>query len=166
MNLFTNDSNLIQSVINVMTIISFCTSTILGINEFRRSRKKLKITIIDYDKTDNSKIALLFLCVENKSSSPIAITSISIVQGAHRHICSLISEPVIFMNDTPQITSPNFPLNFSSLEALNCLLIFHECKEIQLHQGNRIHLLICTNRGKIDKYLVLPQQSSYLNISF
>lgn len=151
----------VDFVLDLMTILSFLTSSILFICKVLYSRKKVDFEIIDYVKVGH--VVQLFAFIYNKSSSSISISSICINHDNRYFQCELIPKKIIKREEN-LITTPPFPLNLNPQESRSCFLEFLYCKEISVKKGNLLSLTIHTNRGKITKDLYLPDKSHYLHI--
>ena len=75
-----------QIVLNLISVLAFGMSAATWIFTIIKNRKNLSMEIIDYRKY--TKSAHFYVCVTNKSQSPISITSIKIPN---------ISSPIIFL---------------------------------------------------------------------
>lgn len=59
----------------VIAVLGFLFSSVHGLIDICKGREQYKVSIIDYRKF-NSKTATFFLCITNKSSSTLTITSV------------------------------------------------------------------------------------------
>lgn len=153
-----------QIVLNLISVLAFGMSAATWIFTIIKNRKNLSMEIIDYRKY--TKSAHFYVCVTNKSQSPISITSIKIP-----NISSCVLEPRVvreFIDSktktiTDKIKTPAFPINLQGKEGLNCYLEFLAFQETSLFQGKIIDFEIYTNRGLIKKSIVLGSTERYLH---
>lgn len=156
-----NLDNYTDIILNIMTIISFVVSGILGISKLLQSRKKLDIEIKDYKNIFN--VIQLYMFITNNSTNPISISSISLNSNGKSIQCELLPKKIRGKgNDL--ISTPTFPLNVNPQESRNYFLEFLDCSDILLNEGTLLSLTIYTNRGMIKKDITLPHKSHYLHI--
>lgn len=146
---------------NILCILGFLSSMLLWIKTYLDSRKKINLQIYDYKKYPHGVIQF-FVYIQNNSSSPLTISDISIKSNDCLKQCELVSK-TIKKNINCTIETPMFPINLNSKQGFNCFLEFLDCEQIALAPQKKVDFLICTNRGYLNKSLVLDNISHYLN---
>ncbi len=153
-----------QIILNIISVLAFVMSAATWIFTIIKNRKNLSIEIIDY--RNYAKSAHFYICVTNNSQTPISITSINIP-----NISSCILEPKIVKEftdttaktTTDKIKTPAFPINLQGKEGLNCYLQFPDFQKTSLFQGKKVDFEIYTNRGLINKSIILGCTGRYLH---
>ena len=159
--IFLNDYDLIQKILNILTIISFCVSIYLFVSKKISERRNIKISILDHAERA-TQVVQFFIYIQNCSNSPITISSICIVNSNKLYPCELLPKK-IKGSGSDILKTPMFPINFSPKQGHQCFLEFLYCEDVQLIAGKTVDLQIHTNRGVINKSLILPHISHYLH---
>lgn len=157
--LFTSENT--QTVYNLFGILGFALSAFLWLVLFFNSRKNLKIEIKDAHRL-NGSVVQFFLFVYNSSSNPICISSFELIGDNASSTCELIPK-LIIEGKSSSIFTPSFPINISAHQGFPCFLEFLNCQDIPLEIGKTVVFLIHTNRGEVNKSLILPNTSHYLH---
>ncbi len=126
-------------------------------------RTNINLKIIDYVHIKTHKnIVQLFLLIENRSSNPIIISSISIsyLKGK-KYYCELLPK-IITENKLNKVFTPNFPINLQAYQGYQGYFEFLYCEDISLVEGKNLDIQIYTNRKVINKSLTLHSKSHYL----
>jgi len=150
-----------------MEIITFVLATIgtLGtifstIRVFTASRTNMQFRIVDYVRIND--VTQFFIEMQNLSSAPICISSVSIIDGASRCKCELLSKKILLQGDILYRT-PLFPINLPPRTSRLFFLEFLCAPKIFLVEGKTVLLSFDTNRGTLEKELVLPDTAHYLH---
>lgn len=151
-----------QNICNILGCISFFGTAYLYFRRWISGRKNLEVSIIDYSKPFG-RIAQFFISFQNHSSSPITIQTVSIFHNGNEYPCELIPKKIKGKNES-LITTPMFPINLAPAQGYLCYLEFLNCEDIPTSDGKTISLKIHTNRGLIEKSIVLGSTAHYLHI--
>lgn len=124
-----------------------------------RQKKKINVKIIDY--SDYMYTVQLLLLIENQSSLPLVISSISISSDNKNFIpCELIPKKIF-----KGINSSKFPINLQGYQGHQDFFEFLNFQDTPLKEGKNLVLQIYTNRGMITQSLILCNKKHYLNTS-
>lgn len=126
------------------------------------NRRKVTIKIFDYT-SYHGEIAQFLIHIQNDSSSPLCISSISLVCDGIETCCELIPKKIRGTGGD-LLKTPMFPINLSGKQGVPHFLEFVGLEQIQLVPDKKIDFVIYTNRGSINKSVILPPESRYLHI--
>ena len=152
--------NFSQDIYNLLGIAGFLLSAILFLSQLVTHRSNISLKIYDYKKI--ATIVQIFINIQNNSSASLCIHSFSIINGSKIYLCELIPKKIRGHEETLCLT-PMFPLNLAPYQGYQCFLEFLFCEDIQLGPGKTLALKIHTNRGVIDKSVILGNISHYLH---
>ena len=152
----------LQTISLVLGIIGSLGTFIGALRLFFSSRIHLEVRIEDATKIRN--IVQLFVEFENKSSSPITISRICIKHGSSEHSCELLEKRIRHMPGGITYKTPLFPLNLFARTGYLYFLEFVDAQDISIAPGNKVDVVMYTNRGKIKKNLLLPAPGRYLHM--
>lgn len=153
------------TVFNWLTILAFAMSSLTWIRTIMRDRFSINLLIMDYNNL--SPAPQFFVLIENKSSTPVSITTIFI--GPEKERCKLesvkISRKTDFTGDNiaDQVTnrSAEFPIYLQGLGAQYCYLELESTLKTELVAGAELSFCIHTSRGKTNKTLILPSADRF-----
>lgn len=156
---FLSDSSFTQNIYNVMAIIGFFISIFLAANKLLNRRKRISVKIFDCRRYNGDFQITSY--VQNKSNSPICISSIELINKGNHYPCYLLSKKIA--GSKIDIKTTEFPINFTPLEGRNLVLEFPRCQDIELTPDSKVDLQIFSNRGRITVSSIQLNQSYYLN---
>lgn len=126
------------------------------------NRRKVSLKIFDHT-SYQGRIAQFLIHIQNDSSSPICINSFSLVCNEIETCCELIPKKIRGSGED-FLKTPMFPINLSGKQGVLHFLEFVGLEQIQLTPGKKVDFVIHTNRGPINKSVILPPESRYLHI--
>ena len=135
---FTLDNT--QLLINVLSIMAFVMSAVLSVSKFLSERKNINVIIHDYSQPLGT--VQFFIHFQNMASSNISIHSVSIIENSHEYPCELIPKKIREF-DSEMLKSTEFPIFL--------------CPD-------QVVLRIYSNRGQINRSVILGNTSHYLHI--
>ena len=145
----------------VIAITGFLMSSATWIRDFIQRGNRFEIEIIDYAEPLN--VTQIFLSIRNKSTLPLSIGKITMIDGINLIDCQL--EPKLIKKTSSGFTAltPQFPLSIppQAYGAVYLEFLFHP--EIPLRQGKRVSFQIHTSRGVIKKSVCLADTGYYLH---
>lgn len=151
-----------QIIVNLIAIASFILSASSWIHSVISRRIRLDFDVIDYRTYRHS--CKIYCCLTNSSSLPIVINSVAILINGVPFDCFL--QPLVArrLQGVCHYTA-SFPLNINAGEGLQKYIeyrYFPDDKPIQLTQGKTVAFQIRTNRGLLNKSVVLGPPAHYL----
>lgn len=152
-----------ENITLFIAIVGFAGTIISWIASFLRHRRNISVQIIDY--AQRLHVIQLFIRIQNNSSAPLAIHSVSISGHDDTFSCELIPKRIREFDSDPT-KSPMFPINLVAKQGYQCFLEFLYCEDIELAPGKTIGLIIHSNRGPINKSVTLGNTSHYLHIVY
>lgn len=126
------------------------------------AQKNIDIAVVDYSNQD--EIHQFMMRINNQSSKPICISVVSFFYENKKYDCELIHKKILHhAPELPWILNPYFPLNIPSLTGRTYFLEFLDCPDMQVNPGKTVCFQFQTNRGVINKTVILGERSHYLN---
>ena len=156
---FTLDNT--QLLINVLSIMAFVMSAFLSVSKFLSECQNISVIIHDYSQPLGT--VQFFIHFQNMASSNISIHSVSIIENSHEYPCELIPKKIREF-DSEMLKSTEFPIFLCPDQGYLCFLEFVSCQNIQLVPGKTVVLRIYSNRGQINRSVILGNTSHYLHI--
>ena len=156
-----------------IAVFAFIMSAATWVLSFIRERKRIDVSVIDYSaRVESVQLFMLFM---NKSRLPISITSVAIVNGNKSALCELEPQDVKILAEksgnvvTRQdvYRTASMPIYILPLGATQQYLEFriaHLGLETPLARGSKVSLAISTNRGTINKTVLLGDTAHYLHL--
>ncbi len=152
----------------IITFILACIGSVgticMGIYNFFARRPKLELLIHDYTSYDYQVIQF-FIHLQNQSSTPLCISSVSITWDGAETECELVPKRI---RNYPaySIRTPMFPINLFAQQGTTCFLEFVCLDPFRTEPapGKTVLFVISTNRGQIRKYVSLSNTSHYLHM--
>lgn len=148
-----------ENITFILALIGSIGTVAGGIYSFWCSRVRLEMKIVDF--VQHGDIVQLFVEIQNQSSLPICISSISIVEASRKYRCELLQKKIRSSGDLLYRT-PLFPLNIPPRTGVLYYFEFLDAPDMLLIPGKSLALSFDTNRRKIERSLVLPQAAHYL----
>lgn len=146
---------------NISFVLSVFSSFVIFYNFFK-NKTNINIKIIDYTQYTNAHTVQLLVLIENKSSKPISISSISFsLENSKKYYCELIPK-IITENHSKKIFTAYFPINLQGFQGYQGYLEFLKCEDILLMQGKTLSFEIYSNHRLISKSVILGRQVGYL----
>lgn len=144
----------------ILAVIGSLGTIIQGTRAFIASRVNMRFEIVDYTRINNA--TQFFIEIQNLSTVPICISSISIVDGDSTCKCELLSKKICQTGGILYRT-PVFPLNIPPKTGRLFFIEFLDAPQILLGSGHMLHLSFDTNRGILKRDLSLSDPSRYLH---
>ena len=148
-----------QDIYNILGILGFLLSASMAIFAFLRSRENYSVDVIDYANR-HSDIVQFLIIITNKSSSPLAISSIT-YEGA---ICEI--EPKKIRGEYQHFgfaSTAAFPVCIDSHGCTYVYLEFLDVPYIPLSRGTAANFQIQSTRKLAHKTVLLGDKSHYLH---
>lgn len=148
-----------QDIYNILGILGFLLSASMAILALLRSREDYSIDVIDYANR-NTDIVQFLIIITNKSSSPLAISSIT-YEGT---VCEL--EPKKIRGEYQHfgfVSTPFFPVCIDPHSCRYIYLEFLDMPYIPLSRGTTVNFQIQSTRKLAHKTVLLGEISHYLH---
>lgn len=149
-------------LLNIISVLAFVMTSITWIVGYFSRRLKISVEIKDHAK--RRKVVQFYLYLQNKSSSPVTISGISILDNAVKYPCEYYPKIIRTRNNDVVIQTPYLPVNLAAHQGACYAFEFLNCQDIELVPGKTVELEIYTNRKPLTKSLVLPPEGNILHL--
>ena len=143
--------------LNWLTVLAFAMSLVTWIRELLKNRKRVICKPVAYKFIKGhgaeTPLHLLYVMIENKSKTPISITSASIVDKDYVLTCHPARNWYLCQrltgNDTTIVYTLDIPVNLQGLCAAGGVLLFEDAQLLLQIDSKQLRLRLNTTRGTV-----------------
>lgn len=151
-----------STFVTITSIFSFLYSIYTIFKNMFSKKLKPRIRLVEY--FSHPEVTHFYTHIENLSTEPLLISSISLVQGKNKTMCELKPVRVATIErkrngvvvDTENKMSLELPIALGHNQCVSGYLVFYGCQEIDTTQTKSLKFQVQTNRHK-----ALSIQSSF-----
>lgn len=144
----------IELVVTVASIFSFLYSFYTIISNALNKRRKPRIRLLEY--FTRPDVTYFYTAIENISTEPVLISSISILQGKNRTVCELKPVRVETIEKrrngvviaVENKMSLDFPVTLGHNQCISGYVVFYGCQEIDPVQTKHLNFQVQTNHRR------------------